>query len=76
MAELRPAWSWGLSDARITASPLLDAVTSDVAFGGATGRGVRVGIILKSVLRALARNTVHAGAAEAGHPSAPPDPSA
>lgn len=45
MASVRPAWSWSLSGAEITPSPLLETITLERAFGGATGRGVRVAII-------------------------------
>lgn len=47
MGTPRPAWSWG-DDARtppITRSPLLESISWEAAFGGATGRGVRVAII-------------------------------
>lgn len=48
MVRLRPAWSWGAgSDEReMLGDPLLvRSITKDEALGGATGAGVRVGII-------------------------------
>src|SRR5262245_40533356 len=48
MSRLRPAWSWGPESGQgqeITASPLLESITWQEAFEGATGRGVRVAIV-------------------------------
>ena len=48
MSTQRPSWSWGSGPDGtpvIGASPLLDSVTWEQAFGGSTGRGVRVAII-------------------------------
>jgi subtilisin family serine protease len=43
----RPAWSWGPAEApgdRIV-DPLLGSITAEHAFGGSTGKGVRVAIV-------------------------------
>ena len=48
MASQRPAWSWGSDDqgsARAKTPDLLASIGWEEAFGGTTGRGVKVGII-------------------------------
>jgi len=41
----QPAWSWGDESADRPVDPLLAAFTAEAAFGGSTGRGVRVAIV-------------------------------
>ena len=48
MPKQRPAWSWGQEsevDVTVFDSPLLDSISWNDAFGGSTGRGVKVCVI-------------------------------